>query len=62
MALVYQLDIAPHQKRLMAIRSKRLERWHRLHAHDGRATFWLTIIPALVLFWAAIGYAIDQMV
>jgi hypothetical protein len=46
----------------MAIRAQRLERWHRLHDHDGRAIFWLVAIPALALFWAGIGYLIDQIV
>lgn len=62
MALVYQFDIAPHQKRLMQIREQRWERWHRLHDHAGRAKFWMATIVALALFWSAVGYAIDQMV
>ena len=62
MALVYEFDVAPHQRRLMAIRVQRLERWHRLHDHDGRAIFWLVAIPALALFWAGVGYLIDQIV
>lgn len=61
MAIVYQFDIAPHQKRLMAIREQRWERWHQLHDHDGRAAFWLAVIPALALFWAGIGYLIDRL-
>lgn len=62
MAIVYQFDIAPHQKRLMAIRTQRLKRWHQLHDHDGRAYFWLAAIPALALFWSGIGYLIDRLV
>lgn len=62
MAIVYQIDIAPHQKRLMAIRTQRLERWHQLHDHDGRAAFWIVTAVALALFWSGIGYAIDRLV
>lgn len=62
MAIVYRFDIAPHQKRLMAIRAQRLERWHQLHDHDGRAAFWLLLIPVLALFWSGIGYLVDQLV
>ena len=62
MALVYEFDVAPHQRRLMAIRAQRLERWHQLHDHDGRATFWIVAAIVLALFWSAVGYGIDQLV
>lgn len=62
MAIVYQFDIAPHQKRMLAIRAQRWERWHQLHDHDGRAHFWLVVIPALALFWSGIGYLIDHLI
>ena len=62
MAFVYEFDVAPHQKRLMEIRAQRLKRWHRLYDHRGRAAFWLAAIPVLALFWAGVGYLIDQLV
>ena len=62
MEIVCQFDIAAHQKRLMAIRAQRLERWHLLHDHDGRATFWIVAAIVLALFWAGVGYLIDQIV
>lgn len=62
MAIVYQFDVTPHQKRLLQIREQRWERWHQLHDHDGRARFWIVTILALALFWAGIGYLIDRLV
>lgn len=62
MAFVHEFDVAPHQKRLMAIRAQRWERWHRLHDHDGRAAFWIVAAIVLALFWSAVGYGIDQLV
>lgn len=62
MATVYQFHVMPHRKRLMQIREQRWERWHQLHDHDGRAAFWLAVLPALALFWAGIGYLIDRLI
>lgn len=33
----------------------------RLHKHEGRALFWRTAIPALLIFWALALYGLTQL-
>jgi hypothetical protein len=33
----------------------------RLHKHDGRALFWRTAIPALLIFWALALYGLTLL-
>jgi hypothetical protein len=29
------------------------------HKHDGRALFWRTAIPALLIFWTVVAYVLS---
>ena len=40
-------------------RALRNMREARLHKHDGRALFWRTAIPALLIFWALALYGLS---
>ena len=33
----------------------------QLHKHDGRALFWRTAIPALLIFWALAVYGLSLL-
>jgi hypothetical protein len=54
----YQCDVAPHLCRAEALRAQRLERWSRLHKHDGRGRAWRMAISSVLIFWALVGYGI----
>ncbi|HWC63640.1 MAG TPA: hypothetical protein VG501_08460 [Rhizomicrobium sp.] len=58
MAITYALDVAPHLFRAKALRARRLERWRRLHKHDGRAAAWRLAIAGVSIFWALAAYGI----
>jgi hypothetical protein len=42
-------------------RALRYVRDAHLHKHDGRALFWRTAIPALLIFWALALYGLSQL-
>ena len=42
-------------------RALRNMREAQLHKHDGRALFWRTAIPALLIFWALALYGLTQI-
>jgi hypothetical protein len=56
--ITYEFDIAPHLRRALGFRARRIERWRRLHRHDGRAIFWRIALPACFLFWGLVGYGL----
>jgi hypothetical protein len=55
MAMTYEFDVAPHLYRAKALRTRRLERWHHLHKHDGRGPAWRFAIMGLLVFWAVVA-------
>jgi hypothetical protein len=58
MTISHECDVAPHLRRALDFRARRIKRWNRLHKHDGRATFWRIALPACLLFWGLVGYGI----
>lgn len=61
MAITYEFDVAPHMRRALALRSRRLQRVFYLRRHHGRALFWQIALPACLMFWAALGYGIRTL-
>ena len=62
MTMTYEFDIAPHLYRARALRARRLNRWQRLHKHDGRAFAWRIAVSGVVIFWASVGFGIYALV
>jgi hypothetical protein len=58
MAITYEFDVRPHLQRAKTYRMLRQYRWRELHKHDGRALAWTIILPALLLFWGLVIYAL----
>ena len=51
----------PHLEPSRLYRALRNMREARLHKHDGRALFWRTAIPALLIFWALTLYGLSLL-
>lgn len=58
MALTYEHDVRPHQRRAMVYRLLRQRRWEDLHKHDGRARVWAVIFASLAAFWGLVIWAL----
>lgn len=59
--LTYALDVAPHLRRALSFRVRRLARQTSQHEQRGRAR-WLRIVTwASLLFWGLVAYAIYSL-
>lgn len=58
MTITYEFDVAPHLRRALWFRARRIKRWNQLHKHDGRAAFWRIALPACLLFWGLVGFGL----
>ena len=60
-AIPPDFDIAPHLEPSRLYRALRNVGEAHFRNHDGRALFWRTAIPALLIFWALALYGLTQI-
>ena len=60
MAIRTDFDMS-HLEPARLYRALRNMREAQLHKHDGRALFWRTAIPALLIFWALALYGLTLL-
>jgi len=59
MGIVREFDVASHLERTNWHGAGRMGHEAQFHKHDGRALFWRTAIPALLIFWTAVAYILS---
>jgi hypothetical protein len=61
MPITYAVNVAPHLRHALSLRTRRMERRRQLHAPHGGARSLLIVTVGCLLFWAAVAYGVRSL-